>query len=88
MQALEAAREAQRSGRVKTVILLWLWGGPSHVDTFDPKPDAPMEYRGPFGTIPTRTPGMHFTELLPRMAMRSDKFTVVRSMATTNNGHP
>ena len=45
-QVLEAAQAAQKSGRVKSVILLWLWDGPSHVDTFDPKPDAPMEYRG------------------------------------------
>lgn len=87
-QALQAAQEAQRKGKVKSVIVLWLWGGPSHIDTFDPKPNAPMEYRGPFGTIATKTPGMHFTELLPRMAGRSDKFTLVRSMVTTNNGHP
>ncbi len=87
-QVLEAAQAAQKSGRVKSVILLWLWGGPSHVDTFDPKPDAPMEYRGPFGTIPTRTPGMHFTELLPKMAARSNKYTVIRSNVTTNGGHP
>ncbi|MFT5465751.1 MAG: hypothetical protein ACI8UO_000846 [Verrucomicrobiales bacterium] len=87
-QLLSAAQEAQRNGHVKSVIVLWLWGGPSHIDTFDPKPDAPMEYRGPFGTIPTKTPGMHFTELLPRMAARSDKFTVIRSMQTTNGGHP
>ena len=70
---LQAAQEAQKKGRVKSVILLWLWGGPSHIDTIDPKPDAPMEYRGPFGTIPTRTPGMHFSEMLPRMAARTDR---------------
>ena len=54
----------------------------------DPKPDAPDDFRGPFGTIATKTSGMHFTELLPRMAARSDKYTVIRSMQTTNGGHP
>jgi len=87
-QVIEAAQSAQKSGKVKSVILLWLWGGPSHIDTFDPKPDAPMEYRGPFGTIPTKTPGMHFTELMPLMASRSDKYTMIRSMVTTSNDHP
>ena len=87
-QVMEAAQAAQKSGKVKSVILLWLWGGPSHIDTFDPKPDAPMEYRGPFGTIPTKTPGMHFTELMPLMASRSDKYTMIRSMVTTSNDHP
>ena len=47
-------------GSARSVILLWLWGGPSQLDTFDPKPNAPLEYRGPFGTIPTRTPGVRF----------------------------
>ena len=88
LSLLQAAQEAQKRGRVKSVILLWLWGGPSHIDTIDPKPDAPMEYRGPFGTIPTKTPGMHFSEMLPRMAARTDKFSVIRSMQNSNNAHP
>ena len=59
------------------------------MDTFDPKPNAPAEYRGPFGVIATRTPGVHFTELLPQMAMRSDRFTLVRSNVgiATSAGH-
>ena len=61
------------------VILVWLWGGPSHLDTFDPKPNAPDAIRGPFQTIPTRTPGERFTELVPRLARRSDLFSVLRS---------
>ena len=80
--------DARRSARAKSVVLLWLWGGPSHIDTIDPKPDAPMEYRGPFGTIATRTSGMHYTELLPQLASRSDRYSVIRSMQTSNNGHP
>ena len=74
--------------RAKSVLLVWLWGAPSHLDTFDPKPEAPLEYRGPFSTIPTRTPGVRFTDLLPRIAGISDKFTLVRSHVTTQPGHP
>ena len=85
VSAIAAARE---KAKAKSVILLWLWGGPSHVDLADPKPDASMDFRGPFGTIPTRTTGMRFTEILPRAAARSDRFSVIRSMVNTNNGHP
>src|SRR5258707_277033 len=46
------------TGKAKAVILLWLWGGPSQLDTFDPKPNATLDYRGPFGTIPTRVTGL------------------------------
>lgn len=70
------------------VIVVWLRGGCSHLDTYDPKPDAPSDYRGPFETIDTRTQGLRFSELLPRQAAISDKFTVLRSMAHTGGGHP
>lgn len=78
------------AARAKSVIFVYLWGAPSHLDTFDPKPNAPLEYRGPFGTIPTRTPGVHFTELLPRTAMRSNRFTLIRTNVGigTSGGHP
>jgi uncharacterized protein (DUF1501 family) len=85
---LEAARKLGDRAKAKSVILLWLWGGPSHLDTFDPKPDAPMEYRGPFGVIPTKTDGLQVTELLPQLAKRSHLYSVIRSMQTTNGGHP
>jgi hypothetical protein len=75
-------------GRAKSVIFVWLWGAPSHIDTIDPKPQAVDNVRGPFATIPTRTPGLHFTELLPKLADRSDLFTVVRSHVTFSGGHP
>ena len=74
--------------RAKSVLFVFLWGAPSHLDTCDPKPDAPAEYRGPFSVIPTRTPGVHFTELLPRIASRSDRFSLIRTHATTAPGHP
>jgi uncharacterized protein (DUF1501 family) len=83
-------RAAERAGpqaRARSLVFVFLWGGPSHLDTFDPKPDAPAEYRGPFGTIPTRTPGVHFTELLPRLAARSDRFALIRTHQTTEGGH-
>ena len=85
---LEAARKLGDRAKAKSVILLWLWGGPSHLDTFAPKPDAPMEYRGPFGVIPTKTDGLQVTDLLPQLAKRSHLYSVIRSMQTTNGGHP
>lgn len=69
----------------KSVMMVWLWGGPSHLDTFDPKPEAPDNVRGPFATIATRSPGVRFTELVPRLAQRSDKFSVVRSTRLSGN---
>src|SRR3954464_1528685 len=60
-------------GTPKPVGLLWLWGGPSQLDTWDPKPNAPLEYRGPFGTIPTRIPGVRFYELFPKIAGLTDR---------------
>ena len=80
LSSLAAVEQARSRAKAKSVLLLWLWGGPSHIDMVDPKPDAPMEYRGPFGTISTKTTGMRFTELLPRMAARSDRYSVIRSM--------
>jgi len=62
----------------KSVILFWLSGGPSHLDTWDPKPDAPMEVRGPFGTIATKTPGVRFCEHLPLQASILDRLAVIR----------
>ena len=74
--------------KAKSVVFVFLWGAPSHLDTCDPKPDANSEFRGPFGVIPTRTPGVHFTELLPRLAQRSDKYTLIRSHIQSAPGHP
>jgi hypothetical protein len=79
---------ASEAARAKSVLFVFLWGAPSHLDTCDPKPNAPAEYRGPFCTIPTRTPGVHFTELLPKLAQRSDKYTLIRSHTQSAPGHP
>jgi uncharacterized protein (DUF1501 family) len=74
-------------GSAKSVLLLWLWGGPAHLDTWDPKPDAPLEFRGPFAAIPTRTPGLRFGELFPQLADRTDRLAVLRSLHTASNDH-
>lgn len=74
--------------RRKAVIMVWKPGGCSHIDTYDPKPDAISDYRGPFGTIPTKIPGMLFTELLPRQAAIADKFIIHRGMYNLAGGHP
>lgn len=75
-------------GKARSVIFVWLWGAPSHIDTFDPKPHAPSQYRGPFAPISTRLPGLQFSELLPKLAARSDRFSLVRSHVTNQPGHP
>ena len=74
-------------GRAKSVIFLWLQGGPPQHETFDPKPDAPAEIRGPFNPIATNIPGIQFCELLPRTARMADKLAVVRSLHTNDNNH-
>ena len=70
------------------IIVVWLRGGASHLETYDPKPNAPSEYRGPYGTLATKTPGLRVGELLPRHAAISDKYAILRSMAHTGGGHP
>jgi uncharacterized protein (DUF1501 family) len=85
---LRAANAALPKGERKSIIMVWLPGGQSHIDTYDPKPEASSEYRGPFKTISTKVPGTRFTELLPMNAKIADKFTVLRSMHQTAGGHP
>src|SRR5437588_9054974 len=68
-QLLQAQAASKAAGKPqRSVILLWLWGGPSHLDTFDPKPDAPADYKGPFRAVGTNVPGIQICELLPRLA--------------------
>lgn len=75
------------SRRDVSCIFLWLDGGPSHLETFDPKPDAPDTIRGPYGAIDTNVPGTHISELLPQLARHMDKCTLVRSMSHTTDAH-
>jgi hypothetical protein len=81
------ARGATLPGRAKSVILVFLTGGPSHIDTFDPKPSAAEGIRGEFKTIPTNVPGIRFTDQLPGLAGQADKLAIVRSMSHHNLNH-
>src|SRR5262245_40397852 len=60
-----------------SVILFWMWGGPSQFETFDPKPDAPVEYRGPFHPIHTAVPGMDVCELFPRLGQQARRLALI-----------
>jgi hypothetical protein len=71
----------------KSVILFWLSGGPGHMETWDPKPDSPREFRGPFGAIATSVPGIHFCDLLPAQARRMDRLAIIRSVNHGTGDH-
>jgi hypothetical protein len=75
-------------GKAKAVIQIWLWGGPAHLDTFDPKPEAGYDYCGPLNRpIPTNVPGIRIGQLLPQLARQADKYSIIRSLTHGNNGH-
>jgi len=82
-----AANQAARPARAKSVILAFQTGACSHHDTFDMKPEASAEVRGPFEPIATTVPGVHIGEHLPRLAERAKKYAIVRSMAHGDNNH-
>lgn len=79
--------QAAIGGRRKSVILIWMTGGPSHIDMLDPKPLAPVEIRGPFGVIPTTLPGVQVCEYLPKYAAMTDRLTIVRSVDCRFSNH-
>jgi len=82
------AKHSIRPGRAGTsVILLWMSGGPGHHETWDPKPKAVDQYRGPFGAISTNVPGIQFSEMLPRSAQVMDRLAVVRSVQHGSGDH-
>lgn len=83
----EAAQAGLSTPRRKSVILLWMTGGASHIDTWDPKPDRPIENRGPFATIPTKIPGVRICEHLPKQAAMLNKFTIIRSVDAQHSNH-
>ncbi|HLF93355.1 MAG TPA: DUF1501 domain-containing protein, partial [Planctomycetota bacterium] len=74
------AQEPARARRLNSVIILWMRGGPSQHETWDPKPNAPAEVRGPFGTTRTNVPGLHLSGLLPMSAAVMDKWSIIRSL--------
>jgi hypothetical protein len=84
---LRAEANVSADGSARSVLLLWLWGGPAHLDTWDPKPAAPIEFRGPFAPIPTRVTGVRVCELFPQLAQLTDSFAILRSLHTQSNDH-
>ena len=87
LQAEEAQTGFLPNARAKSVMFLFLFGGPSQLETFDMKPEAPSGIRGPFQPIASRTPGLLMCEHMPRLAKISDRFCVVRSMTHPHNDH-
>jgi hypothetical protein len=83
-----AAGADRRAGRARSAILLFLSGGPSQLDMWDPKPDAPERIRGTFAPIATRVPGVRIAEHLPGMARVADRFAIIRSASHTQSNHP
>ena len=82
------ARAEARPARAKAVIQIWMWGGPAHLDTFDPKPDAGNDYCGPLNKpIPTNVDGIIIGEMLPLLAKQADKYSIIRSMTHGVNAH-
>ena len=87
-QYLQARADApQAKAKAKRCILLWMQGGPSHIDTFDPKPDAPAEIRGEFGTVATTLPGVRFADVVPMLAQQTDKLAIIRGHDPKNGSH-
>ncbi|MEO2090507.1 MAG: DUF1501 domain-containing protein, partial [Gemmataceae bacterium] len=87
LRAEATAAEKKPKPRAKSVLLVFLGGGISHHDTFDPKPDAPAEIAGKYKTIPTVLPDLRVSEMIPRLAKVMDRLTLVRSGAHTNDHH-
>ena len=85
--AADKRSPSRSSGRAKSVILVYLTGGPPHHDTFDPKPEAPPEVRGEFKPIHTSVAGIHISEHLPHLAALAHKYAVIRSLAHRENNH-
>jgi len=83
----QASYLAASGGRAKSCILVYLLGGPPHLDMFDLKPEAPAEIRGPFHPIATNVPGVKICELLPRLAPLAGRYALIRSVSRENNNH-
>jgi len=83
----EQSAAGRPAPRAKAFIFVYLAGGPSHHETFDPKPLAPMRIRGPWGAIATRVPGVSFGEMLPQLAERNNRFALLRALNHANSLH-
>src|ERR1700722_7042950 len=87
LRAKAASGRARSGSKSTSVILIWLDGGPGHMDMYDMKPDAPAEYRGIWKPIRSRVPGFDGTELYPKQAKVTDKFSIVRSLYHDTGDH-
>lgn len=87
LRAKEASQDLGLPKKETSVILIWLDGGPSHMDLYDMKPNAPAEYRGIWNPIRTNVDGVEITELFPRQARNADKFSIIRSLSHNNGDH-
>ncbi|MBI3865890.1 MAG: DUF1501 domain-containing protein, partial [Planctomycetia bacterium] len=87
LRAEARAESSPLVGSDKALIVLWLWGGASHMETFDLKPEAPLEYRGEFRPISTKVPGFEISEHLPLIAAQADKLAIIRSLSHDSPGH-
>jgi hypothetical protein len=87
LQANAASAKKKEPVDNLSVIFMWMQGGPSHIDTFDPKPNAPSDIRGEFSVIPTYIPGVQISEHLPMMAKNLDKYSIIRSGYSYNGSH-
>src|SRR5689334_25111646 len=86
--ARPVASAATPPAKARSVIQIWMWGGPAHLDTFDPKPDAGENYCGPLNSpIETNVSGIRICELLPLLAKQADKYSLIRSMTHGIHGH-
>ncbi len=87
MQGLAAEAVSKPTATAKSCVLIWMDGGPTHFETFDPKPDAPAEVRGEFDHIPTTLPGVHFSQHMQRLATLTDRFSLIRSIRHNQGNH-
>lgn len=87
LRAWAALPAAAATGKAKSVIQIWLWGGAPQLDTFDPKPETGNDYAGPFKAIETNVSGIRVCELLPLLAKQADKYAIIRSMTHGSNAH-
>lgn len=84
---LRGRAQAGTGSQPTSVILFWMWGGPSQLETYDMKPQAPVEYRGPLRPIPTNVPGIEICEYMPLQAQMADKFSIIRSLHHEMSSH-
>src|SRR5262245_14636222 len=87
MRGLTAVGAGRQAGRTTSCILIWMDGGPTHYETFDPKPDAPKEIRGSYEPISTKVPGIYFSQHVKRLASIADKLAIVRSIQHNQGNH-